>query len=147
AIVYGLRHRLSPGLLADAVAPGAALALVIGGVGAFLGSQRLGAPTALPWGIEQFDAVRHPAHLYQTLATLLVLAIVWRVRRASHRPGFCFLLFVALYAGTRLLLEPAFAMPVTTGGGFRLVQVSALAATVVALTGMAWLDKPYAVKH
>jgi len=138
--VYARRHRLSLPHLADAVAPGAALALVIGGVGAFLGSQTLGAPTTVPWGVYQFDVLRHPAHLYQVIATLLILTILRPVRRASPWPGFLFLLFVALYAASRLLLDPFFDLPQTIGGGFRAVQVVALAALVTSLAVMAWAD-------
>ncbi len=138
--VYARRHRLPLPPLADAIAPGVALALVIGGVGAFLGSQTLGTPTTVPWGVYQFDVLRHPAHLYQVVATLLILSALRPVRYASPWPGFLFLLFVALYAASRLLLDPFFDLPQTIGGGFRLVQVVALAVLVVSLAVMGWVD-------
>ncbi len=140
AVVYCRWHNLSLATVADALTPGSALALAIGGVGAFLGSQTLGTPTTLPWGITQFDAVRHPAHLYVVIAVLLILAIIGKIRLNARWPGFTFLLFVELYAASRLLLDPFFALPDTIGGGLRVVQVSALIALVVAIAAMARLN-------
>ncbi len=139
-IIYIKIHKLPLPLVADAIAPGAALAMIIGGVGAFLGSQTLGTPTSLPWGIEQFGQVRHPAHLYQVIASLIVLIVIWKVRLNPRWPGFTFLLFVFLYAASRLILDPFFALPVTIGQGLRLTQLSALAVMVVTLAIMAFID-------
>jgi len=141
ALIYSQKYRLSIPALADALAPGITLALAIGGLGAFLGSQTQGTPTALPWGVVQFGEVRHPAHLYLASAALLILAILWFGRPERRRPGFSFLLFVELYAGSRLLLDPFFAMPVTIGAGLRVVQVAALAVMVLTLAVMARVEK------
>ncbi len=141
ALIYSKRYRLSIPTLADALAPGITLALAIGGLGAFLGSQTQGTPTALPWGIVQFGETRHPAHLYLVLAALLILAILRAARRKRQRPGFTFLLFAELYAGSRLLLDPFFALPATIGAGFRVVQVAALAVMVLVLAVMARVEK------
>lgn len=139
AIVYVYRNKLNLGEIADVSAIGAALGLVIGGVGAFLGSQTQGAPAAVPWAITQFGETRHPAHLYVALAGLVIFGILWVWRTKPHPPGFLFLLFVALYAAARLLLDPFFALPATIGDGYRTVQVAALIALVIALAAMARL--------
>ena len=139
-IIYIKVHKLPLALVADAIAPGAALAMVIGGVGAFLGSQTLGTPTSLPWGIEQFERVRHPAHLYQVIAGLIILVIIWKVRLNPRWPGFTFLLFVFLYAAGRLILDPFFALPVIVGPGLRQTQLIALATMVATLAVMAFID-------
>lgn len=139
-IIYCKRNKLSLGKVADAAAPGIALGLVIGGVGAFLGSQMLGTETSLPWGVSLFDAVRHPAHLYVTLAVLVIFAVTLKTQTDNRPAGFSFLQFTALYAAARLLLDPFFALPDTIGAGLRVVQVTSLAALVLIIAVMARLD-------
>jgi len=141
AIVYVYRNKLDLATIADVGAVGAALGLVIGGIGAFLGSQTLGAPTTLPWAITQFGEARHPAHLYVTLAAAIIFGVLWFWRTKPHPSGFLFWLLIALYAGARLLLDPFFALPATIGGGYRMVQVAALIALIVALAAMARIEK------
>ena len=141
SLFYIRRYQLSLPRIADAAAFGAALGLVVGGIGAFLGSQTLGTLTALPWGVSIFGQTRHPAHLYLVIAVLLIIAILWPMRRKPHWPGFIFLLFVELYAASRLLLDPFFETHQTIGDGFRTVQVLALLIMVVALTAMMQLDQ------
>lgn len=138
--LYARRYHLSLLHVLDAIAPGAALALIIGGIGAFLGSQTLGIPTSLPWGVPLFGQVRHPAHLYVVLAVILSLGVIWQMRRQPRWAGYTFFLFGALYAGSRLLLDPVFASPQTIIGGLRLVQVLALIAVVIILIIMMRLD-------
>ncbi|HEY86386.1 MAG TPA: prolipoprotein diacylglyceryl transferase, partial [Chloroflexi bacterium] len=85
-VIYIKVHKLLLPVVVDAIASGAALAMLIGGVGAFLGSQTLGTPTSLLWGIEQFGQLRHPAHLYQVVANLVILAVVWKMRLNPRWP-------------------------------------------------------------
>ncbi len=139
-IVYCKRNKLNLGKIADTAAPGVALGLVIGGVGAFLGSQTLGAETSLPWGVTLFDAVRHPAHLYVVFAVLGILLFTLKTQTDNHLAGFSFLRFAAFYAAARLLLDPFFALPDTIGDGLRVVQISSLAALVVIIAVMARLS-------
>jgi phosphatidylglycerol:prolipoprotein diacylglycerol transferase len=143
ALVYAKRHKLPLPELADAIAPGAALALMIGGVGAFLGSQTVGTLTNVPWGVTMFGQVRHPAHLYQVIATLIIFGTIWKIRLRPRWPGFTFLLFVELYAGSRLLLDPFFASPQTFGAGLRTVQVSALIVMVIVLVIIMRLEQKH----
>ncbi len=139
AIVYIYRNKLNLGVIADVSAIGAALGLVIGGIGAFLGSQTQGATATVPWAVSQFGETRHPAHLYLTLAALVIFGVLWFLRTKTRPNGFLFLLFVSLYAAARLLFDPFFALPATIGDGYRTVQVAALIALVIALAAMARL--------
>ena len=145
-VAYAARQRLSFPRLADAITPGAALALIIGGIGAFLGSQTLGTATSAPWGLPLYGQIRHPVHLYQALATLIILGIIWRARRNPRWPGFTFLLFAELYAGSRLLLDPFFDTTLRFDFGLRLVQVVALAVMVVILIAMMRIDLSLSTK-
>jgi phosphatidylglycerol:prolipoprotein diacylglycerol transferase len=127
ALVYWNRNRLPVGATLDAVAPGLALALAVVRLGALFDSSGFGEPTALPWGVAMWDAVRHPVQLYETAALLGILGVLqWRRTHTSFA-GHPFVLFVALYAGSRLFLEAFRADAPLMPNGVRTVQVIALA--------------------
>jgi phosphatidylglycerol:prolipoprotein diacylglycerol transferase len=141
AVIYWLRYRLPVGLTLDAIAPGLALAMAIERLGAFLGGVNFGEPTGLAWGVFMWGEVRHPAQIYEMLALLVILAILlWQGERRSFGKlrtvpfdGYIFVLFVALYAGSRLLLEAFRADAALISGGLRAAQVIALGVLLVAV--------------
>lgn len=136
-LIYLQRKKVPLGTFFDAAAPGVTLAIAIINVGAFLGGEALGAPTAVPWAVDVAQTARHPVQLYQALFSLLILAVLL----LSHYrpwPGFQFWLFMALYGAERLLLEIFRARPVLVGNGFLAVQILALLTIVVSLAVMAY---------
>ena len=133
ALIYWLRYRLPAGLTLDAIAPGLALAMAIERLGAFLGGINFGEPTGLPWGVFMWGQVRHPVQIYEMVALLIILAILlWQQERRPF-DGFTFVLFVALYAGSRLFLEAFRADAALISGGLRAVQVIALGVLLLAV--------------
>jgi len=136
-LIYLQRNNVSLGHFFDAVAPGLALAIAIGNIGAFLGGEALGAPSTLPWAVEIVSATRHPVQLYESTATLLILGVLFFVQTHPW-PGFKFWLFVILYGTERLLLEIFRARPAVVGDGFIAVQILALLAIIAALGVMAY---------
>lgn len=132
AVVYWSRRRLPVDVTLDAIAPGLALALAIVRLGAFLDGSALGEPTTLPWGVHLWDQVRHPVQLYEAAALLVILVLLLR-RKERGFGGETFVLFVALYAGSRLFLEAFRADAPLLAGGVRAVQVVALAAMLGAV--------------
>jgi prolipoprotein diacylglyceryl transferase len=137
-LVYLQRNRVPLGLFFDATAPGLALAIFIGNIGAFLGGEALGSPSNLPWSVELAGISRHPVQLYEAIAALVILGILYLSRKWRSWPGFHFWLFVVLYGATRLLLEVFRARPYLIGDHYLAVQVIALGAIVVALAVMAY---------
>jgi phosphatidylglycerol:prolipoprotein diacylglycerol transferase len=137
-LIYLQRQHVPAGTFFDALAPGLALAALIGHTGAFLGGEAVGAPSSLPWAIEVAGTFRHPVQLYEAGAGLIILAILYFCRRWRPWPGFQFWLFVALYSLSRLLLEIFWARPTIIGDGYLLIQIVALAALVVTLAVMAY---------
>ena len=121
-----LGARLPVGATLDALAPGAALALALERLGAFLDGRGFGEPTTLPWGVYLGDRVRHPVQLYETAALLVILGVLWWGVKRSPFQGYHFTLFVALYAGARLFLEAFRADASLMANGVRTVQVIAL---------------------
>jgi phosphatidylglycerol:prolipoprotein diacylglycerol transferase len=137
-LIYLQRQQVPLGVFFDALAPGLALALVIGHVGAFLGGEALGAPSTLPWAIEISGTPRQPLQLYEAGLGLMILIVLYFNRRRRPWPGFHFWLVVGLYSLGRLLLEVFRAQPALIGAGYLAAQVVALAALVVTLAVMAY---------
>ncbi len=112
---------LVPGLVV--IAAGLALADLASG-------SSYGAPTTLPWAIEQWDALRHPVQIYHLLAVAAIGLLVLRTARPFD--GAHFGLFVALYAAQVLFLE-AFHGDSAFVGDVRAVQVVSLIVLMAAL--------------
>ena len=102
--------------LADAIAPGIAVAQAIGRWGNWFNQELFGRPTTLPWGLSIDPAHRppgygafatfHPTFLYESLWCLGVAALViWADRRFTLGHGRAFALYVAAYTVGRGWIE------------------------------------------
>lgn len=132
-VIYWLRYRLPLGTTLDAFAPGLALAFSLERLGAFLDGRDFGETTSLPWGVFMWGEVRHPTQLYEMLALVAILGLMWWGRERRSFTGHSFVLFVAWYAGSRLFLEAFRADAPLIGGGLRAVQVVALGVALAAV--------------
>jgi phosphatidylglycerol:prolipoprotein diacylglycerol transferase len=83
-----------------------------------------GEPTNLPWGIDLWNATRHPSQIYELIAALLIFGLIW-FRKTDSPAGSSILLFTAMTAGARLLLEGFRGDSTLLFGGVRLAQVIA----------------------
>ena len=111
AIAFGLaflalwcpRHRVPIWRMADAIAPGFLVAIILVRWGNFMNGELFGDPTTLPWGVV-FPGVpggpRHPLQLYEMAGTALILA--WVVRAAARRPFDGSLFWSAIIASSAL---------------------------------------------
>ncbi len=108
-LVVCRRRGIAPGALADAIAPGVALAQAIGRFGNWFNQELFGRPTTLPWGLEIDAAHRppgyedvatfHPTFLYESLWDVgVAVAVVWADRRWRLSGGRAFALYLGLYA-------------------------------------------------
>ena len=98
--------------LADAVAPGLALAYSVGRIGCFLNGDDYGHPTSLPWGIafpkgSPPTAVRvHPTQLYEVLASAVIFVLlVWVISPRMRRVGGLMFAYMILAGIERFLVE------------------------------------------
>jgi prolipoprotein diacylglyceryl transferase len=102
--------------MADALAPGIALAQAIGRWGNYFNQELFGRPTNLPWALEidpqhrpsGYDdvATYHPTFLYESVWCVIVAAlVVWADRRFRMGHGRAFALYVALYTLGRGWIE------------------------------------------
>jgi phosphatidylglycerol:prolipoprotein diacylglycerol transferase len=130
--VYGQRQKLALCPTLDALTPMFAT-LAIGLSLSHLGAgTAFGSPTSLPWGIDLWNATRHPSQIYELGASLLIFVVIWS-RNIESRSGFVFLLFTALTAGSRLFLEAFRGDSILIFGGIRLGQVLAWLILALAL--------------
>jgi phosphatidylglycerol:prolipoprotein diacylglycerol transferase len=118
--------------VADAVAPALALGYAIGRVGCFLVGDDYGAPTNAPWAVafpegappstagnlrafgvdvpaampDSAVLAVHPTQLYETGMTLIILALLIKIRpRLASTPGHLFLVWLALAGVERFIVE------------------------------------------
>ena len=131
-LIYGKRQNLPFLGTLDALTPIFAILAIGLSLAHLAAGTAFGSPTDLPWGIELWNAARHPAQIYELIAALIIFGLLW-FRRSEVPPEVLFLKFTALTAGTRLFLEAFRADSTLMLGGFRLAQVVAWIVLAVAL--------------
>jgi phosphatidylglycerol:prolipoprotein diacylglycerol transferase len=126
-LIYGQRKQLPLWNTLDALAPGLAAFLAAFHLANFFSGDAYGSITQPPWGIDLWGAVRHPVQLYEMLAALLILAVIWPTQRfiRSASPGIQFFLFTSLTAGARLFFEAFHGDSALAFLGLRQVQLIA----------------------
>lgn len=131
-MIYGQRQKLPFWGTLDALTPlfaTLAIGLHLSHLAAGTG---FGSPTTLPWGIDLWNATRHPTQIYELIAALIIFGLLW-FRKSDVPAGILFLNFIALTAGARLFLEAFRGDSTLVFEGLRIAQIVAwivLAATV-----------------
>lgn len=133
--------------IADAVAPGIAVAQAIGRWGNWFNQELFGRPTDLPWavaidppfrplGYESY-ATFHPTFLYESLWCLLVAGLViWADRRFTLGHGRAFALYVFLYCIGRVGIEMVRIDNATLVAGLR---INIFTAVIIGLAALAYV--------
>lgn len=130
--IYGRRQNLALWSALDALTPlFATLAIGISLMHLAAGTA-FGSPTNLPWGIDLWNAMRHPSQIYALVAAVIIFAWIW-FRKTESAPGSEFLLFAALTAGSHLFLEAFRGDSTLILGGVRQGQVFAWIILALAL--------------
>ena len=128
--IYGQRQKLPLWGALDSLTP----LFAIFGIGLSLAhlaaGTAFGSPTTLPWGIDLWNATRHPTQIYDLLASLLIFGLVW-LPKTDSPPGILFLNFAALTALSRLFLEAFRGDSALLFGELRLAQIIAWVALAV----------------
>ena len=122
--VYRSRQKLPLWSTLDALTPFFA-ALAIGlSLSHLAAGTAFGSPTDLPWGIEMWNAIRHPTQIYELIAAVLIFSLIW-FRETNSPAGSSFVLFASLTAAARLFLEAFRGDSTLIFGDLRLAQVIA----------------------
>jgi phosphatidylglycerol:prolipoprotein diacylglycerol transferase len=123
-VVYGQRQKLPFWATLDALTPLFATLAVGLHLSHLAAGTAFGKPTALPWGMELWNAIRHPTQVYELIESIIIFAFLW-LRKPGSRAGFDFLWFTALTAGSRLILEAFRGDSALIFNGIRSAQVVA----------------------
>lgn len=105
------RLKLSFVKLSDYFAVALPIGQAIGRLGCLMAGCCYGRHTDMPWGIAMDgDPSRHPTQLYEAFLNVLIAYVVARTGLARTRdgrwkPGSAFLLYIALYAVARFIVE------------------------------------------
>jgi len=138
ALIYGRRMGLSLWPTLDALTPALAVFSVALALARLSSGSHYGMPTILPWGIVLWGAQRHPTQIYELIAAIIILFILWPGRETfkSTSPGVYFLSFLSLSAGASIFLEAFRGDSPLLPGGIRIVQLIALIILAVSLWGI-----------
>ncbi len=131
-VIYGYRQNLPLWGTLDALTPFLATLAVGLALSHLAAGTAFGSPTTVAWGMDLWNATRHPSQMYELLASLLTFGLLWFPKR-DLRPGILFLTFAALTAGSRLFLETFRGDSTLVFGGFRLAQIVAWVTLAVVL--------------
>ncbi|MEW6028325.1 MAG: prolipoprotein diacylglyceryl transferase [Chloroflexota bacterium] len=124
ALIYGQQQKLPLWNTLDTLTPFFAMLAVGISLSHLASGTAFGKPTDLPWAIDLWNAKRHPSQIYELLASLLALGLVW-FQRPNPRPGLLFLTFAALSSAMRLFLEAFRGDSAIIFNGIRSAQVLA----------------------
>jgi phosphatidylglycerol---prolipoprotein diacylglyceryl transferase len=130
--IYGQRQKLPLWPTLDALTPLFATIAVGLSLSHLAAGTAFGSPTNLPWGMDLWNATRHPSQIYALIASLFIFALIW-FRKTDSIPGSEFLLFTALTAGAHLFLEAFRGDSTVILGGVRLAQIVAWLILALAL--------------
>ena len=102
--IYGRRQHLPIWSTLDALTPFLAVLAIGIHLSHLAAGTAFGSPTHLPWGMELWNAIRHPTQVYELIASIFIFAYLW-FRKPGSYAGSDFLWFTALTAGSRLFFE------------------------------------------
>jgi phosphatidylglycerol:prolipoprotein diacylglycerol transferase len=136
AVIYTQRKSLPLWPTLDTLAPALAAFAAFVGLAHLSSGGAFGAPSAVPWAIELWGELRHPAQIYEILAAVIVLAIAWRLKDRAPFTGFTFLAWLGLAAAARLFLEAFRGDSVVIFGSLRSAQLASLAVLGASMAGL-----------
>ena len=130
--IYGSQQKLPFWDTLDALTPLFATLSIGLALSHLAAGTAFGSPTNLPWGIDMWNAKRHPTQIYELITSFLIFGFLW-FQKTHSPPGALFLTFAALTAGSRLFLEAFRGDSTLIFGGLRLAQVIAWIVLAVVL--------------
>ena len=130
AFIYGQRRELILWPTLDALTPYFAILAIGMGLSHLAAGTAFGKETDLSWGINLWNATRHPTQIYETLASLLTFGLIW-FQKQNPRPGILFLTYAALTAASQLFLQAFRGDRTLIFNGLRQEQVIAWVALAV----------------
>jgi prolipoprotein diacylglyceryl transferase len=145
------RKGITPGLFADAMAPGLLMAQGIGRIGNYFNKELFGGPTSLPWGLEipyQYrvsggiparylnDSTFQPSFLYELIFDFAWAGVlIWLGHHRRIKPTGLFALYVFGYSAYRIFEE---SIRVDSSLYFLGLRLNMFVASALTVVGAAW---------
>jgi len=123
-LVYGQRQKLQLWGALDSLTPVFATIAIGLSLSHLAAGTAFGSPTNAAWGMDLWNATRHPTQIYELIASLLIFGLLWS-QKTDSSPGIHFLTFTALTAGAHLFLEAFRGDSTLIFGDYRLAQITA----------------------
>lgn len=125
ALIYIYRKQLPIWSTLDSLTPLFAVLAIALGIANLAAGNAFGSPTAFPWGIYMWGAIRHPTQIYETILAVIILVVILIIDKYPYRkiPGLTFLVFTTLSAGSRMFVEAFRGDSILLGSGFRSAQI------------------------
>lgn len=102
-ILFTQRYQIEFWSLLDALTPCFAIISIGLGLSHLAAGTAFGYPTDYDWGIQLWNANRHPTQIYLTLASLFIFSWVW-FQKQNLPSGVLFLTFISLTIFTHLVI-------------------------------------------
>ncbi len=128
--IYGQRRELRLWSTLDALTPFFAVLSIGIGLSHLAAGTAFGMETNVAWGIDLWNATRHPTQIYESVASLLVFGLVW-LQRQNPRPGILFLTYTAFTAAAQLFIQAFRGDSILIFNGLRQGQIIAWVALAV----------------
>lgn len=139
-VIFGQRKKLHFWPTLDALTPFLATLGMAIPLANLASGNGFGSPTSLPWGIDLWNASRHPSQIYEFIGAAIIFWRVWPTRQPKKSiASENFISFVAYSAGARLLLEAFRGDSIVFFGGLRAAQMGSLLVLANALWGYSQL--------
>ncbi|HQX63025.1 MAG TPA: prolipoprotein diacylglyceryl transferase [Thermomicrobiales bacterium] len=133
----------------DAIAPGLIVAQAVGRIGCAINGDAWGAPTSWPFAFiytnpnallpsRLLNVPTHPYPVYDMIMAMLILAVIWPLRKRGLPDGSIFAVYAALYGATRFVISYVREERVWFWG-MQEAQVVSLVVVALALIALAWL--------
>ncbi|MBL8100498.1 MAG: prolipoprotein diacylglyceryl transferase [Anaerolineales bacterium] len=103
ALIIIQRRKFSFWSTADALTPFFAILSIGLSLSHLAAGTAFGIPTSQSWGIDLWNATRHPTQIYAFIASFLTFSLLWSPKQAL-RPGLYFLTFVSLTSASQIFL-------------------------------------------
>lgn len=174
-VLQARRLRLPIPRLGDTIAAPVALAYAVGRVGCFLVGDDYGVPTGSFLGVRFPDGTPptrvavlesqygiqvdpelvarfgevvpvHPTQLYEVGLSLVIFAVLWKLRDRRYAPGWLFTLWLALAGAERFAVEFLRIKTDRLFGPFTVAQLVALVLVMLGLLGVVRLARPPAAR-
>ena len=129
-VIYGQRHGLLLWNTLDALTTYFSILSIGIGLSHLAAGTAFGMETNIIWGIDLWNATRHPTQIYETTASLLIFGWVW-FQKQNPRPGILFLTYAGLTAAAQLFTQAFRGDSTLISNGLRQGQIIAWATLAI----------------